>query len=277
MRTVKRTLRFLFSKKNKPDMSDLLMPPQEAILELKRRALDMELREKVRTYLKNDIPKYLEKGPTIYAARYIASPNFETLRFIEMAVPFGLQTVITQDTRDIFVPQNDVKKALCKMPICIRLTHKEGKLFEHFQKVAVVDINVATRKPFSEIKTLWGESLIDFHTNLFPPGQKVVIQDDTAWIDRNGRGNLLELYKKFLALFIAHAVFFEDYTVDSEYERQFRTEVVRPAFDFVEEYFGLRPLIVQSLPKSEESSLYWLSYPESVLDTVREKMRLFAA
>src|SRR3989344_3788091 len=128
------------------------------------------------------------------------------------------------------------------------------------KKVAIVDINAATRKPLDEIRTLWGESLVDFHTNLFPRGQRVFIHDDKEWIDRNGRGNLLELYKRFLALFIVDAVFFEDYTVDNEYERQFRIEVVRPAFDFVEHYFGVRPLIVQSVPKSEESSLYWLSY-----------------
>ncbi|OGG69575.1 hypothetical protein A3F27_00445 [Candidatus Kaiserbacteria bacterium RIFCSPHIGHO2_12_FULL_53_13] len=268
------TVSALSPKKTRSVIGNMVRPPLQAIGELNKRASDHSLRARVEEYLSGDIPEYFQNGPIIYSAKYLATPNFETLRFLHITEPLHMRTVITEDTKDLFLPQNQVKRALCKIPICRRITVKEGKAYEHFQKVSIVDFKTAARKPFREITTLWGEPLTDFHTNLLSrfARKKVEIHDDTAWIDRNHRGDLPELYKKFLSLFIVHGVLFEDYSMDDKNEIDFAKQVLQPAFRFVEERFGCRPLIAELVPPSVESDLFWISYPSGTLDVLREKM-----
>lgn len=114
---------------------------------------------------------------------------------------------------------------------------------------------------------MWGENLVDFHTRLFSTLSSVEphIVDDSEWIDRNDRGDLLAHYKKFLALFIAHGVLFEDYVIEDKDEEHFVREILGPAFSYVEEKFGVKPLITQLVPSSVESVRFWLSYPKETL------------
>ena len=102
--------------------------------------------------------------------------------------------------------------------------------------------------------------------------EKIENPDDALWIDRHHRGNLLEHYKDFLALFVTHGILFEDYVMEDKHEAQFVRKVLRPACHFIQRRFGLRPLIVPLVPKTFESDRFWLSYPEEVLDIVRENM-----
>lgn len=265
----------LFFWKNKSDISDLTMPPFEAVQELKRRQKDPILKKKIEEYLSGDIPEYYRDGPILYLARHTVTPNFETLRFIHLISNLGLKTVVTQDSKGLFVTQNQVKRALGKLPVCRRVTQKGGKLNEHYQNVTIVDFNEADGKAFYEIKTLWGENLIDFHTRLFSELNIQVVEapDDAKWLDRHHRGNLLEHYKQLLALFVAHGIFFENYNADDEHEVHFVEQVLRPACHFIEQRFGYRPIITQVFPTSFESYHFWISYPAKVMDIVRESLR----
>jgi len=255
-------------------VSDLVIPPLEALQELNRRQQDPTLRVKIEEYLEGDIPEYFKDGPILYLARHVATPNFETLRFKYLMEPFNMKAVVSQDTKDLFVPHNQAKKALCKLSICRGIFQKGNKLNERFENISIIDFNVSNGKRFDTITTLWGERLVDFHARLFSKfmRERVENPDDAAWIDRHHRGNLLEHYKKLLALFVTHGIFFEDYVMEDEHEVYFVNHVLRPACQFIEHRFGLRPIIVPLVPKTFESNRFWVSYPKEVLDIVRESM-----
>lgn len=242
--------------------------------ELEKRRKDPQLLKRIEEYFGGDLPEYCKDGPVLCLSRHVGTPNFETLRFIHLLRQFEMRVVVTQDSKGLFVSFNHIKKALCKLPVCVRLTQKGNKLSEQYQNVTIVDFNTADGKTFSEIQTIWGEKLIDFHTRLFSElgVEMIEIPDDAEWIDRHHRNNLLEHYKHLLALFVVHGVFFENYDMENAHERYFVNKVLRPAFEFVEQRFGYRPLIVEAFPTTFESKRFWISYPAKVLDIVRESM-----
>ncbi len=263
-----------FWRRDVGDLSDLMMGPTDAIKELEKRRKDPELQRKINEYLKGDIPDYFSNGPILYLARHVGTPNFETLRFIYLMKHLGLKTVITQDSKGIFVSQNNVKRALCKLPICRSVTQKNSTLHEQYHNVTIVDFNKTDGKIFSEIETVWGEKLINFHQRLFRELEleEVEFPDDADWIDRHYRGNLLRHYKDLMALFLVHGIFFENYNPDEPQEVYFVRTILRPACEYVKEKFGYYPLIVQVFPTTFESTLFWMSYPSKVLDIIRKSM-----
>jgi len=275
LQSVSKTLSTIFFREDEvSDVSDLVFAPLEAVKELEKRRRDTTLQKKVEEYLHGDIPDYFKNGPILYLARHIATPNFETLRFKYLMEPLEMETVVGQDTKDLFVPSNQMKKALCKLPISRGVSQRDDKLNEQFQNVSIVDINQASGKRFEEIKTHWGENLIDFHARLFTKfmGGNIRNPDDAIWIDRHHRGNLLEHYKNFLALFVVHGILFEDYVMEDKHEADFVKKILRPASRFIEKRFGYRPIIVPLVPKTFESSTFWISYPKEVLDIVSKSM-----
>lgn len=253
--------------------SKLLTPLDEAVVELRRRREDPVLMKKVEKYLSGDIPEHFLEGPTLYLARHVATPNFETLRFLHLVEPIDMQVVLSQDLQDRFVPKNQLKKALGKLPISTGISIKNGAYNESFEYISIVDFNTTSGKSFHEIQTVWGQNLSDFHAELFGEltSHPVRIVDESAWIDRQHRGDLLAHYKKFLALFIVHGILFEDYAVEDKEEAKFIASVLRPAYKAIEREFGCRPLIAQLTPTSIESPAFWISYPRKVLDIVRAR------
>lgn len=254
--------------------SHLLTPLPNALEELERRRKDPVLRNKIEKYLKHDIPPYFGESPVLYLARHVATPNFETLRFLHLVEPLNLPTVIGQDLRDKFAPKNQLKKALGKLHVSTGISKQGTEFTEHFQNVRVVDFSTESGKRFGDIRTIWGEPLAQFHNDLFREltDIQVSIVDDSAWIDRHHRGKLVPHYKKFLALFVLHGVLFEDYSLDDAEERKFIRKVLTPAFKTIERKFGCRPLIAQLTPTTVESADYWISYPHKTLDLVRKRM-----
>lgn len=266
----------IFSRFLKYDggVDDLLTPLPEALAELEIRRRDPVLKKKIQDYIGDNVPSYFKGAPVLYLARHLATPNFETVRFSHLLQTYDLPVIIGQDTRDKFVPQNILKWSLCRLPVYIGTSHKDGQLLERFQKMTIVDFNTASGKPFSEIHTLWGQKLVDFHAELCARylDQRVQIEDDAAWIDKNRRGDLLGHYKNFLTLFVMHGILFEDFLSENSEERRFVETVLRPAFSHVEKVFGVRPLITHLQPTSIESELFWMAYPAGVLDIIKEKM-----
>lgn len=254
--------------------SDLLTPLQEAVEELHKRRKDPVLMQKVSEYLSHDIPSHFAKGPILYLARHVATPNFETLRFLHLVEPIGIPPVIGQDPSDKFVSKNQLKRALCKLPISICASMKNGTCHENIERVSIVDFKKADGKQFGNIETLWGGNLVEFHNSLFSAltKQEVEIVDDSAWIDRQHRGDLYLHYKKFLALFVVHGVLFEDYAIEDREEMIFIEKVLRPAYEAIEAQFGCKPLIAQLTPTTVESPEFWISYPKKVLDIIRQYM-----
>ncbi len=265
----------LFGKKKKSvlDHEYFLTPFHDAIEELKKRKEDPVLAEKVSAYLNADIPTYFYDTPVFYLARHLATPNFETQRFVHLLEYEGFTIVLSQDKKDTFVSANHLKKALVKLPIYRGFSLKNKKYNEIFEYETIADINTLNGLSFQEIVTTWGQPLTAFHEELCRSlfKDRVQIVDDSAWIDRNHRGNLLEHYKKFLTLFIAHGILFEDYLFEDHHEKHFIEQVLKPAFDWVETYFGYKPLITKLNPTSVESPIFWLAYPSSVQNIIRTK------
>lgn len=261
---------FRFKKPFKQNSEQVLTDFLYAIEELKRRQKDPNLRKKIEEYLHGDIPLHFKESPILYLARHVATPNFETLRFLHLVDSFDFPTYIGQDIKDKFVPNNQLKKALGKIQIANGISKKNNVYHEQISHVCIIDFNKSNGKEFHTIETNWGENLVDFHTRLFSTlcRQPVKIVDDSGWIDRQARGDLTEHYKKFLALFLVHGILFEDLELEDKNELHFLETVLIPAFKFIEKKFGYRPLIVQLTPTSIESSKFWLSYPKEILNSI---------
>lgn len=251
---------------------DIVLSPTEAVSEIMSRQGNTALRRKVEEYLKGDIPEYFKEGPVLYLARHIATPNFETLRFVHITEPLGMKTVVSQDTKDLFVSRNHEKRGLGKLSVCKRISKNGNGVHELCEHVSVIDFNKAEGNAFNTIETTWGESLVDFHSALLKSfiNGRVETPDDAAWIDRHDRGNLHEHFRQFLPLFLVHGVFFEDYV---HQDRNFVKNILRPAFQYTEERFGYRPIIARLTPDSIESDQFWISYPTEVSDIIRDKMK----
>jgi len=233
--------------------ADVFTPLADAVAELRRRRQHTDLMQRVRDYLHDDLPDYLRgPQPALYLARHVATPNFETLRFAELARPFGLPMVIGQDTRDKFVAHNAMKRALGKLPV-----QRKGEQFEY---VTVVDFVTAQGTRLCDVRTLHGQPLPDFHAGLMRAAalDDVQVADDAAWIDRQQRGDLPEHYKRFLALFVAHGVMLENYEAE---DAALLREVMQPAFDFVQQEFGVAPLVCDLAAGSGAHPGDWNGYP----------------
>jgi hypothetical protein len=173
-----------------------LTPLEDALKELKRRGKDPSLRYQIERYLDDDIPHYFKNEPIGYLARHVATPNFETIHFLNVCNQNNLPAFIGQDSGDIFVSSNPLKKALGKLAIHAS-ERQDDPLFIYN---TVVDFNTTQGKHFRDIETVWGENLIQFHNNLFSHFYKnpINIFDDSSWIDRHNRNDIREHYKKFL-------------------------------------------------------------------------------
>ena len=88
-------------------------PLSEALLLLDKRRKDPELITKVEKLLKGDIPEILKNNKK-YAVlfRQIATPNYETKRFIALAKENNLCPVIFEYHNDKFTSNNEFKHSL---------------------------------------------------------------------------------------------------------------------------------------------------------------------
>lgn len=254
-------------RRSPSDASDLLTSPAEAIEEINRRRKNAKLIRQVEEYLHGDIPRYLRgPKPVLHLARHVAAPSFETLRFVELARPFNLPIVVSQDPKDKFVSNNSLKRALGKMPVVKGVSSDGHDIVEYF---TVVDFSKTLGKSFRNIKTITGEPLVKFQNDLlreiYPKEMKIV--NDSAWIDRHHRGNLLEHYKKFLSLLIVHGVMFESY-VDED--ALFVKDILRPAYKFIKKKFGVKPLICNLVDSDILYTRDWYSYPSVLYRYVKD-------
>jgi hypothetical protein len=240
----------------------------EAIAELERRRKDPELRKRVEDYLEGDVPEHFNGEPILYLARHVATPNQETRVFLELSDHLNFQAVIGQDPQDIFVSNNELKRAFGKLPVVTGTDRNGNELYEY---VTVLDFNEAQGKRLHELKTYGGLSLVDFHNDLFDHvyAEKPIIRDEALWIDRQHRGNMLKHYKKCLALYVVHGILFEYFLTFDSNEQRLIAEIIAPAYDHIRETFGVGPLITPPVTPSVELR-NWESYPKRILDVAKK-------
>ena len=100
--------------------------------------------------------------PTIIF-RQVATPNYETRRFISLAKENDLHPVIFEYHDDKFTSNNEFKHSLGQLHI-----QKKNRKNSNFsvEKITIIDFNLHNGKKFKDIKTLWLEPLVDFHKKL---------------------------------------------------------------------------------------------------------------
>jgi hypothetical protein len=245
---------------------DVFTSPAQACSEILERRKNTELLSAVYTFLDGDIPEHFsQESPISYLCRHVATPNYETLRFVELAQTFAFPMVIGQDLDDIFVSNNVLKLALGKLPVTKGVTRTGEEIIENF---TVVDFATAQGEPLRNITTFRGTTLPQFHLNLFRNiyPERVSVIDESDWINRHSRGDIKKHYVRLLSLLVAHGVMFEFYE-DSEID--FVHEILNPAFTEVTERFGHRPLITNLVDDSLAYARNWNSYPSVVYQFVK--------
>lgn len=240
---------------------------EDVKIEIQKRWQNEALKERVRDYLNGDIPEPFQCAPRAVLSRNIISPDHELMHFLKMAEDLGLEPLGLEGINDLFVTNNEDKMLLVKL-----------RFFEGYDKKhnvisrtkTIVDIKDAQGKKLSEITTLWGENLVDFHHRILHKymSKKIELYDDFQWFTDSGmKTSIGQYYKNFLALFVVHGVLFENFT-DVGNEAQFTQDIFLPAFHEVTEKIGVSPLIIPAQPEDEVMDMYWWCYPSIVLEDI---------
>ncbi len=237
-------------------------PFSEALRTLKERQHDLELQTKVSDFFAlHGIPEPLVGELRAIISRCIATPNFEMKYFLEMSKMVGLDPLILEYPGK-FVNMNSEKYLLGKMYF---VTKRDGHRFIS-EKKNIIDFNATEGKMFKDIQTYTGESVVDLHHRLFKsvfPDSYSHIHDFAEWFDITKNSNN-EYYFAFFTLFVVHGILFENYFSQDPDEYEFFCTKVLPSFKKVEEYFGVRPLIIPLLPLRSELANEWLWYNSDV-------------
>lgn len=231
-----------------------------ALQEIKKRRSDMILKEKIRKILNDDIPKVFLDSLKIVLFRQLATPNYELIRFLNISHALDINPLIWEYHDDKFTPNNDYKKSLGKMGFYYGDGKKGGARIE---RKNIIDFNSSNGEKISSLKTMRGESLIEFHHNLIAhwlPRINISFFDSSEWMKRHGQfAN--KYYKDYLVLFLANGILFENFVLEDKQEYKFTKEIFLPAFLFVQKKMGIKPLIVALEPTETESEDFWMCYP----------------
>lgn len=202
----------------------------------------------------------LQARPYAVLYRQVATPNFEMFRFLEIARRLELQPLVVEHFVDKFVTWNPAKLAMARMAFHAGTGRRGGS---RLTKLVVADQTAYDGKRLDEVRTVWGESLIDFHhvllglTPSMPPLERF---DGSAWFSSHG-GRARSYYPAFLSMFVQYGVLVESFLETGE-EAKHTFQTVIPAFEEVtNRNCGRRPLIAALDPPGTGDSPYWLRYP----------------
>ncbi len=251
------------------DVSKFFTPLPEAVAEIERRRKDPELRRKVEAYLHGDIPEHFTYSkPIFYLSRHIATPNYETLRFIEITQQYDLPRVIGVDPFDKFTSNNVLKRALGKLPVTKGTARNGDEITENF---TIIDFSQFDGCSFDQIVTSFGEDLPSFHMKLlremYP--STALVRDESSWVSRHHRGDLLPQYKHMLALLCVHGIMFESYLPE---ETSLVLNILEPAFKEIEQVIGVKPLIVELIDAELEKTRDWNGYPSVLYPVIKNEL-----
>lgn len=247
-------------------------PVEEAVEELEKRRQDKSLKEKVRSFLDNNIPEPLENEPKGVLFRQVATPNYELRRFVSIIDAIGLKPLFWEYYQDKFVAKNEVKYYLGMLAFFLKRGKKGGLVCEYEK---IIDFNSSNGKKLSEIKTVWDEDLIAFHHSLFNTTYRnfssEAFFDASHWLKDHG-GTALDYYKNYLMLFITNGILFENVMLDSK-EISFTREIFLPAFIDVLKKTGLKPIMVALEPTEIETDEFWMCHPHSTKEVVDNTLK----
>ena len=243
---------------------EIYTPADEALAELRRRR-DQGLLRQVHEALAGDVPRYLIEHECFVLSRHIATPNNEALYVLARAEREGATAIFSQDPGDKFTSVNNLKRRLARPELYRARDSATGGAF---RKVDLVDVAAAENERLEDVVTRDGRPLVGVHNALFArlEGRPFRVVDDRAWIDRNHRGRMQELYARYLLLFIAHGVLFEEFETPADLH--VKTGLILPLVAACEARFGVKPLIVRPHePASAPDERFHLAHSEDLFPT----------
>lgn len=230
----------------------------EAKKEIWRRWNDNVLRQEVELFLR-DVPSALRREPKAVLFRHLMTPNYECIRFFDLAHALQLNPLGWEYLEDIFLTINKDKAYLGKMGF---INHPRNGNCVRYSRV--IKMNENEKRKFTEIRTLWGESFVDFHHRLLAKRiTGLQLFDASLWYASKG-GKAKEYYQYFIALFICHGILFDNFIAYGR-EGEFTRIVVQPSIERITKLFGLKPLIVQLVL---DDSMNERHYPEDMANDV---------
>ncbi len=253
---------------------DIYTPIEEAGEIIRKRWADKDLRDAVEKKLQEDIPKILKDEPHGLIWRCICTPDGEFKKFLDLCKKADLSPVGLENPQDKFHSGNFTKYGLADLAFS---TGINKNLKNVVTKKRIIDFNSSGGKKMCDIKTFWGENLVDFHHFFLPsifPEMKNQTEDISEWLKRKG-GSPEKYYFSVLSLAICHAVYFDDFDLlDSEAD--FVNEIVIPAFVEIEKYFGVKPIIVKiSDIGQHEKDPYWWCYMKETKEIFDNHIKTF--
>lgn len=250
-----------------PEENDFLYfsSVEDAVNELHRRRNDPALLALVHDVLGADVPTPFDiRTPRAVFARHIASPSLEFDYFYKQAKESGLAPLMLETAATKFVAKNWEKYCLARLSF----VEKRGGTYFKTAVKRVIDFNADEGKELSTLKTLSGESLVDFHHRLLAASLKdesLEVYDFSSWFLPNRGADRWSYYLRYLQLFLVHGILFENFLLDKK-EREFTESVVIPSFRIVKDVFGVPPIIVRTVPKEVEDEFYWCYYDTRIRD-----------
>lgn len=231
-------------------------PVFEALQLLKKRRKDPALTAKVKKLLKGHVPELFKNKKCGLMARQLATPNFENRMFIALAEENGLHPVFLEYFDDKFTSNNKYKHSLGQLHIQNKIG-KDGK--ECVGKVNIIDFDKYDGEKLKEVKTLWGESLIEFYKKLFDAYDLKGFSffEETDWYKKN-KEKPIDFYVNFFLLVTCFGVLFENFlSAKDDAEAEFTKKIVLPALEQVMNLTGVKPLIVSLEPLDLEADNFW--------------------
>lgn len=228
----------------------------EALQLLDERRKNPELIAKVEKLLKSNIPEIFKKNKCGIMARQLSTPNYESKMFIDLASDTGLHPVFLEYFDDKFTSNNKYKHSLGQLHIQNKINNGGNECIE---KVTIIDFNKSNGKKIREIKTLWGEYLIDFHRKLFSLHnlKNFSFFEETSWYEKTEE-TPSEFYENFFLLITCFGILFENFLLTKDDpEEEFTKNVILPAIEKVKKLTGLKPLIVPFAPLDLEADPFW--------------------
>ncbi|MFA6273774.1 MAG: hypothetical protein WC662_01305 [Candidatus Paceibacterota bacterium] len=239
-------------------------PLSEALKILEERKKDKKLIAKVEKLLKGDIPEVLKRKKYCVQFRQIATPNNDCRHFIRLAKGNNLHPVFFEYFDDKFTSNNEFKHSLGQLRVQGKVNKKDNYPIE---KITIVDFTKHDGKKLKDVKTLWGEKLIDFHRRLFLVHDYYFdnsnFYDASVWLKNNG-GKAIDYYTNFFLLFICNGILFENFLTTNDEEGEFTKNIVLPAIEKVIKLTGVKPLIIPIGALDMENDTHWISYHPKV-------------
>lgn len=247
---------------------------EDAVKALKIRQGDLELLKKVNEFV-GDCP--IPEGHHGFLVRHVATARIEDLEFEKRCREAGLLPVVLTFNDDIFVSNNPSKTRLVQLRICEKgNTKDEESQIQRIDLLGIRDLSRIQKTPISQIRTAWGEPLIEFHLRTRAlVGLSGQVIDFSVWLKSIGRAK--EYYKYLLAACLTRGILFESFESPGFPNLDiFKSSVVLPALREINERFDVQPLIVKhpdtNSAKEEKKILNW--YPSVIRQAIPKEFLL---